>query len=799
MNDKRKLLLVSSGVFSLLLSGLTLLAVKGESIPLIGQDGYSSVKTNSITFDASDFKSGDGSIIKNGNPFFYTNVVVEGDKVIFKTGSSLKRSDTSGEGFYKGGIFYGMSIKGLDVNRPSAKIKHCGSERTWYKVINERGDGEYRGKFATIEKADKVGYHNISHSWTNNRDDNDPSSLWIEINNPELGAIEDEFSFTELTFTYDCIRSDSEYSTIMSRNLRDSYKFVSESGEDLPVHVKLGDTLRFKLQTLGTFGKEYDYKVTVSSTRNDAAALELSPNENGVYSLTIASQYNDSAPSSYTYLDIKKTEKVATAISTYEELKAMDPNGNYYLANDIVTEASDKGTTGLTSFSGVLDGNGHKISCPSRLRGSSVAGLFENLDGIVRNLKIEFFIGWYCNNPAGIAVNMNGGLIDNVDATIYFVENIDGMAAGLVSNMNKGTISNSKVTIIAPDSNIVAERCGAIAGILRKDGFIENCSALTLVDIATEINAVAAFIDSENNVKDCESKVMETLFDSALENGTALEETYKNSKVTTIPATHGQRLLKDFSFELIDSVYFYIKSDKNFTLDGVSTSIGTNWTLIEFKETSRGHWNLYSFDKSNENGYRTNTREDANQNIRNQSGFYDPSWKDPSYSGNVQTSPMFVKYKDLGTKVADSLINNSTPSEEKTINPNITCSYFAANFPQGGNLGGDDFITSYALPSSFDVITFGLKAKKIVSEDKGYAYNYGGTDGNVRAEALRFTTAYWTIYEITKNSDGTYKIDASTNGNVRTVDNVSMNKLNDFFSVFVWADLGVYSTPVFVK
>ena len=62
-----------------------------------------------------------------------------------------------------------------------------------------------------------------------------------------------------------------------------------------------------------------------------------------------------------------ETDPAATPITTQQELAAMNPAGNYYLANDIVLTGSwtPIGYTGSgkpTSFSGTFDGNGHKIT-----------------------------------------------------------------------------------------------------------------------------------------------------------------------------------------------------------------------------------------------------------------------------------------------------------------------------------------------------------------------------------------------------------------------------------------------------
>lgn len=79
-------------------------------------------------------------------------------------------------------------------------------------------------------------------------------------------------------------------------------------------------------------------------------------------------------------------QEAATVITTGEELAAMEYNGNYILANDIVLS----GEWLPMHFEGTLDGNGHTITGLNiNCTGERNVGMFSWLKGTVSNLTIE--------------------------------------------------------------------------------------------------------------------------------------------------------------------------------------------------------------------------------------------------------------------------------------------------------------------------------------------------------------------------------------------------------------------------
>ena len=148
MKKKQNLLLVGGAGLSLLLAGVSVVLSGQGNNSLLGEGAYPSAKAMSITFTADDFKAGAKTITKNGNPFSVTgDVTVTGDVITFKQGASLTRAamadataSTNGwRGANGSSLFYEMEIDGLTVAKPSQKVVHAGSTRTWFEVINNRG------------------------------------------------------------------------------------------------------------------------------------------------------------------------------------------------------------------------------------------------------------------------------------------------------------------------------------------------------------------------------------------------------------------------------------------------------------------------------------------------------------------------------------------------------------------------------------------------------------------------------------------------------------------------------------
>ncbi len=623
MKKNRKLLLASSVALSgLLVAGVVSASVKGN-IGLLGADDYSSVKSIAITFTAEDFASGVTTITKNGNPFNVVGDVSVKDGVItFAKDAGLTRTVTDGtaSGIYVGAsLFYEMSITGLTVDTPSQSVNHAGKTRTWYNVINDRGSGDGRGLYSSSAEADAVGYHDISHTWSNDRDDNDPSAFWIETSKPDLVATGGAFSFKTLTLKYECVRSDKTYQKIMFNNSRNEFKFVGKNGDAIAPIAAVGETLEFKLDVDPSYAKRYDIAVTYSNFRDSTTAkTTLTPNSDGVYSLVLSNSYVEGNTSDYTYLYATPTAKASTAISSAAEFAAMEEDGIYHLTADI--DLGDNAP--LESFSGVLDGSGHRIYSGKRRTGGPACGLFKELKGLVRNVVTDFNIDYYGYIGGGICGTLDGGIIEDVTAHTIFRWKIDGQCGGIAATATNGAlIRNSTVYFLskAMDKS-VEEPIGTVVGNLGENCVVDNVKVK--IPAAFDASKLEVVRSSENKgtVTNCSIvNYQEKALDDALyEGGEETTETYNGMplrKKTFTAVNDGTEFLNStYDLNQIKTASFFLKitelkaggsADSLADLDSFAITGGSNY--IHRSTEGREAWNYVEIRKIADNEFTVYT------------------------------------------------------------------------------------------------------------------------------------------------------------------------------------------------
>ncbi len=654
MKKKQNLLLVGGAGLSLLLAGVSVVLSGQGNNSLLGEGAYPSAKAMTITFTADDFKAGAKTITKNGNPFSVTgDVTVTGDVITFKQGASLTRaamadataSANGWRGANGGSLFYEMEIDGLTVAKPSQKVVHAGSTRTWFEVINNRGDGAGRGLYSTAAEADKVGYENLHHVWTNNRDNDDPSSFWIETNNPTLTSEEGTFSFKSITYKYACTAVDNEYSKIMANAKRDGFRFTDKEGKTLPALAPIGGKLEFKVELDPFFAKQYDYTVTVSSDRAETGRKTLTADASGVYSITVAKQYDTSVKDTgYTYIHLNATEKVGTEIKTEADLKAMKADGVYYLANDIMLTSEDP--LELATFSGVLNGKGHRIYTRKGVRtgwGDIRKGLLfhELTGGIVKNLELEFCTNWVHQSVSGIAGTMNGGLVEDVTIREVFGCFSYGSAAAVACAMNDGIIRNSTIYFASEtfDSQTNDGKNYTPMAVIVGDaygGSIENITVRLPAPVdSSKLNLVR---NGADKVKNCRIiKDEKKLYDSALASPVATERTFAGLPVTKMDVTNGGggSLLRGDILDFKDgvtSLSFYCCAEDylyNGTENRDTFPISSNSTFVLQSTSGRVIWNYFEIRIIGGNPF-----------IRSVPLLNDVNTKGLGYAGATQTSPI---------------------------------------------------------------------------------------------------------------------------------------------------------------
>lgn len=147
----------------------------------------------------------------------------------------------------------------------------------------------------------------------------------------------------------------------------------------------------------------------------------------------------------------------STAIATVNDLKkiADNPAGNYHLTADIDLKGGDWAP--IENFSGILDGNGHKIHNFSLRQNAASLGFIINNSGIIKNITFS-----------------------NVDISST-VEGGGNYAYGIACAFNTGRVSNVKVEKISALVNVSGRnvyhniRLGGLVG--ENSGVIISCTS----------------------------------------------------------------------------------------------------------------------------------------------------------------------------------------------------------------------------------------------------------------------------------------------------------------------------------
>lgn len=301
-------------------------------------------------------------------------------------------------------------------------------------------------------------------------------------------------------------------------------------------------------------------------------------------------------------------------ITSEEELKAMKSDGRYYLASDIqIAKSMSAYCMNLGSFSGVLNGDGHRIYAKWGLRDSEMQGyrgvLFSRLTGTVKNLELEYTTSFSNQSISGIAGTMDGGLIENVTVRTHQGSFAYGTSAPLVSTINGGTIRNSDVYFVSETFDSTKEDYAPVAAIVGNfaGGMVENIT----VHLPAPVDASKLNLARYGGEKLVNCKVVKDerkLADSALKSPVATEETYLGMPVTKMEVSNGNggTMFVDLTTkqEGVSSRSFFCRVE-NYVRDGVnnqstmaissdgtfclpSMADRTFWTYIEVRHLDSG-------------------------------------------------------------------------------------------------------------------------------------------------------------------------------------------------------------------
>ena len=175
-----------------------------------------------------------------------------------------------------------------------------------------------------------------------------------------------------------------------------------------------------------------------------------------------------------------------TLVSTAAELKtAMSGNKNIKLTADIVTTSST--FTPVSTFSGVLDGAGHKVTINYTSADTNIGGLCLTLTGVIKNLVLDGKVegsGISADQAVGgFASAINGGLISQC-ANYVAVSTKSGIAGSFVAKAANTTARGSTINSCQNFGSVLGAKVGAII-------FSNGTAASPLVNLVKNKNSGA--------------------------------------------------------------------------------------------------------------------------------------------------------------------------------------------------------------------------------------------------------------------------------------------------------------------
>jgi hypothetical protein len=292
----RRLIIIASFLGAVALTGSLIVSENPGNLLRLNAGESESRWSKSLTFDAADLVN--GTVTKNGISFTVSGVTIADGKATFAEGGYIQANDaaTTEGSTCHGVIYYGMSMTGLSTvgsnmfayTTGADATAAAGSGKTWFNMINNRGEGDNRGKYATTTDASTVTYTNITHDWSDQRDDNDSSGVWIELAQPRFTSTTGTFSVASLTFYYECQTTGKEYTKIYANEARGVFNITREDGTTrLPYSFEVGKPLTFKVTPTAAYS-DYVFTVGWGHTKSmlDTDHTTILTPVSGVYTVT---------------------------------------------------------------------------------------------------------------------------------------------------------------------------------------------------------------------------------------------------------------------------------------------------------------------------------------------------------------------------------------------------------------------------------------------------------------------------------------------------------------------------------
>ncbi len=176
--------------------------------------------------------------------------------------------------------------------------------------------------------------------------------------------------------------------------------------------------------------------------------------------------------------------KTAATPADFVALINEDPDGNFYVTEDLDYTGSVENITGIGAFAGILDGQGHAvkgITIKWNSNDNYESNFIGTNTGTIQNIAFEYALTTINNNTVGL-IRVNQGTIQNVYAKVALnaMKTAGIWAGGFVclngqSNTDEAVLKNCIVDLTLKDDISSTYQTGAVAATTYPASTVANC------------------------------------------------------------------------------------------------------------------------------------------------------------------------------------------------------------------------------------------------------------------------------------------------------------------------------------
>jgi len=228
----------------------------------------------------------------------------------------------------------------------------------------------------------------------------------------------------------------------------EEFKYIQKAQVNIQIENKQEElvTDKYYIRTYknNELTKEEEYKNNPETTGISLDNLDLELEKNTNYKLELIIKIHDREYILATQ-EINSNDEELKGIGTIDELCNIQPDGNYIITNDIVTEGNT--TSGNIEFNGHLNFDGHKLI--DNIRTIGLINVIGN-SGIIENLLIDMH---YPNKAISwnfALCYQNYGIIRNLIVNVEETTNTNNINYALIGQNNYGTLENFIINLKQP-------------------------------------------------------------------------------------------------------------------------------------------------------------------------------------------------------------------------------------------------------------------------------------------------------------------------------------------------------------